>query len=174
MRVYLKEVQSGKRVEAIISKARINEMPLKKDSWQFNWRQLSKTEGAEFYKLTKVDTPSYIEALLMLTLINGEMLFMNNIEVAPHNYGSYGKYENAAGSLLAFACYKSFELGSNDYLGYLSFESKTKLIALYQEKYGATFAMGQKMYFDPAAGKKLMKKYLKREFGKEDRDPDKI
>lgn len=104
----------------------------------------------------------------MLILINEEMLFMNNIEVAPHYYGSVGKFENVAGSLLAFACYKSFELGKNHYMGYLSFDSKTELIELYQSKYGATFAMGQKMYFDPEAGKRLMSKYLGIEFGRRD------
>lgn len=168
MKVYLQEVQSGELIEAMISKASIKEMPLKKDGWQFNWRQLSKTEGAAFYKLTKIEAPSEVEGMLMLTLINEEMLFMNNVEVAPHNYGSKGKYENVAGSLLAFACYESFELGKNYYLGYLSFDSKTELIALYQNKYGATFAMGQKMYFDPEAGKRLMKKYLRFEFGKKE------
>lgn len=168
MKVYLTEVQSGELVEAIISKALNNEIPLRKNGWKFNWPQLSQTEGAEFYKLTKIDTPSEVEGMLMLSLMNEEMLFMNNIEVSPRNYGSKGKYENVAGSLLAFACYKSFELGKTYYLGYLSFDSKTELIELYQHKYGATFAMGQKMYFDPAAGKRLMKKYLRIEFGKEE------
>lgn len=62
--------------------------------------------------------------------------------------------------LLAFGCYKKFEEGKNYYLGYLSFESKTQLIELYQNKYGATFVMGQKIFFEPSAGKELMKKYL--------------
>ncbi|HMQ46132.1 MAG TPA: hypothetical protein PKA00_00265 [Saprospiraceae bacterium] len=161
MKVYLEEVASGVTIEALITKAEAKEMPLKKKGWQFNWRQLSKTEGADFYKLTKLDTPEEIEGVLMITLLNEEMLYMNNIEVAPHNYGSNGKYSKVAGSLLAFACYKSFEQGKSYYLGYLSFDSKTSLIRLYQEKYGATLAMGQKMFFDPDAGKKLMKKYLK-------------
>ncbi|MEZ5039936.1 MAG: hypothetical protein R2828_08590 [Saprospiraceae bacterium] len=161
MKVYLEEVASGEMIEALISKASSNEMPLRKDGWQFTWRQLSKTEGVDFYKLTKLGTPKEIEGILMLTLLNEEMFYMNNIEVAPHNYGSKGKYANVAGNLLAFACYKSFEQGKNYYLGYLSFDSKTSLINLYQEKYGATLAMGQKMFFDPEAGKKLMKKYLK-------------
>jgi len=51
-------------------------------------------------------------------------------------------------------------MGKGNYLGFLSFDSKTELIELYQNKYGATFAMGNKMFFDPEAGKKLMKKYL--------------
>ncbi|GAB5555342.1 MAG: hypothetical protein Sapg2KO_49330 [Saprospiraceae bacterium] len=135
-------------------------MPLKKDGWQFTWKQLAKTEGADFYKLTKLDTPQEIEGILMLTILNEEMLYMNNLEVAPHNYGSKGKYANVAGSLIAFACYKSFEHGKNYYMGYLSFDSKTSLISSYQARYGAILAIGQKMFFDPGAGKSLMKKYL--------------
>ncbi|MCB0641073.1 MAG: hypothetical protein KDC44_05510 [Phaeodactylibacter sp.] len=160
MKVYLKEVQSGERVEGIIEEAFMPDMPHRKSGWQFNWPQLAKTDGAIFYKLIKVDAPTQVEAIIMLTLINEEMLFLNNTEVVPHNYGSEGKYENVAGSLLAFACYKSFELGNHHYVGFLSFESKTELIELYQQKYGATYAVGQKMYFDPKAGKKLMRRYL--------------
>lgn len=98
----------------------------------------------------------------MLTLMNNEMLYMNNIEVAPHNLGSTGAYDNVAGCLIAFGCLKSFELGSNHYTGYLTFESKTALIPLYQKKYGATLAMGQKMYIAPQAGLTLIKKFLNR------------
>lgn len=96
----------------------------------------------------------------MLTLVNGEMLYMNNIEVAPHNYGRYGKYENVAGCLFAFACNKSLEIGKENYNGFVSFDAKTEFIQFYQEKYGATVARGQKMFFDPAAGKALIDKYL--------------
>ncbi|MBL7794082.1 MAG: hypothetical protein JNK77_17265 [Saprospiraceae bacterium] len=167
MKVFLKAIENGELVEAIITKAEKGDMPLRKDGWQFTWKKLFSTDGALFYKLAKVATPEEVEGILMLTLINEEMLYMNNLEVAPHNYGSTGKYDNVAGCLIAFACYKSFELGKNHYLGFLTFESKTQLIELYERKYGATFAMGQKMFFDPGAGKKLMKKFLLIEFNKQ-------
>lgn len=160
MKVYLQEAESGVQIEAIITRALQQELPLQKDGWQFTWKQLGETEGSEFYKLTRMDAPNEIEGVLMLTLINEEMLLMNNVEIAPHNYGSGGKYEHVAGGLIAFACYKNFELGKNYYVGFLSFESKTRLIELYQKKYGATFVAGQKMFFEPKAGKALMKKYL--------------
>lgn len=160
MKILLQETVDGELIEGVIAKANIQDMPAKKDGWQFTWKKLGETEGADFYKLTRVASPDIIEGMLMLTLLNEEMLYMNNIEVVPHNCGSKGKYSNMAGGLLAFACYKSFEQGKNYYLGYLSFDSKTELIELYQEKYGATFAMGQKMFFIPEAGKELMKKYL--------------
>ena len=164
MKVALHEVDTGKIVEAIIARAEKKDLPMKRDGWQFTWRSLGKIEGAQFYKLTTIHSPNQIEGMLMLTLINEEMVYMNNIEVASHNYGASGKYDHVAGSLLGFACYQSFEQGRNDYLGFLSFESKTQLIKLYKDKYGATFAMGQKMFFNPSAGKALMKKYLSIDF----------
>lgn len=89
------------------------------------------------------------------------MLYLNNIEVASHNLGLKGKYENVAGCLIAYACLKSFELGKNAYEGYLTFESKTELISLYQNRYRATLAMGQRMFIEPEMGLKLIDKYLK-------------
>lgn len=166
MKVFLQDVKNNKSEEAIIEKANGTDMPLKKDGWQFTWRKLFQIEGALFYKLSTIENPDVVEGVIMLTLINEEMLFMNNIEVAPHNYGSKGTYDNVAGALLAFACYKSFELGREHYVGFLSFDSKTELIKLYQEKYGATLAMGQKMFFNPKAGKRLMRKYLMIELDK--------
>ena len=160
MKIQLKEVETGNLYEGQILESFPKEMPLKKDGWQFTWKKLAKVEGAQFYKITLKDSPKTIEGLLMITLINDEMVYMNNIEVAPHNYGSKGKYENVAGCLIAFASKKSFEIGRGNYLGFLSFDSKTQLISLYQEKYGATWAMGQKMFIDPIEGRKLMEKYL--------------
>ncbi|MGB0932057.1 MAG: hypothetical protein ACPGVB_14835, partial [Chitinophagales bacterium] len=106
------------------------------------------------------DSPKTLEGLLMLTLVGEEMVYMDNVELAPHNYGSEGKYENVAGCLIAFACDKSFQLGQGHYVGFLSFDSKTQLISLYQEKYGARIAMGYKMYIDDDRGAELIKKYL--------------
>lgn len=136
------------------------ELPLKKDGWNFNWRQLSKVEGSQLYKIALEETPNKLEGALMLTLFNDEMLFMNNVEVAPHNLGKQKKYENVAGCLIAHACKESFEKGKGNYTGFLSFDSKTELIELYHFKYGATLAMGNKMFIDPQAGKELMTQYL--------------
>lgn len=96
----------------------------------------------------------------MLTLLSEEMVYMNNIEVSPQNYGSNGKLDGVAGALIAYACKKSFELGKGAYTGFLSFDSKTALIPLYEKKYGATWAIGQKMFISPVSGKILMNKYF--------------
>ena len=161
MKVKLIEKKTGIEKLAEIQRITNKELPLKKDGWNFNWRNLFKIEGSEIFKVSLEESPKKIEGILMLTMFNNEMLFMNNVEIAPHNIGKNKKYENTAGILLAFACKESFKKGKGNYLGFLSFDSKTELIELYHIKYGATVAMGHKMFFDPEAGKKLMKEYLK-------------
>ena len=150
------EIEKFAQIQLITKK----ELPLKKDGWNFNWRQLFKIEGSKVYKISLEESPNKIEGALVLTIFNDEMLFMNSIEVAPHNLGKRKKYDNVAGCLQAFACKESFEKGKGDYQGFLSFDSKTELIELYHFKYGATYVKGNKMYFGPAAGKKLMKQYI--------------
>ena len=159
MNVSLTIHESGEKHLAHISKVAYADMPLKKDGWQFNWRSLSKNEDALFFKLVSSDN-SEIQGMLMLSIVDEGIVSMNNIEVAPHNYGSKGKYQNVAGCLIAFACRKSFELGEGNYIGFLVFESKTSLIEFYKNKYGATQAMGQRMFIDDLTGKKLIKEYL--------------
>ena len=160
MRIQIYEIETELSIDSEIEIIGKKLVPLKKDGWNFKWGELYKLEGSLFYKISCIQTPKNVEGILMLTLFNNEMLFMNNIELAPKNIGSNKKYDKVAGCLLAYACRMSFEIGSGNYNGYLSFDSKTNLIELYQNKYGATLAMGNKMYFSPEAGKKLMKKYL--------------
>ncbi len=161
MEIQIIEVKSNKKIDAQIHKATFKDMPTKKNGWKFTWRTLYKTEGAEFFKLTLKDDLSNIQGILMFSVMYEEMLYMNNIEIAPHNLTSKGKFDNVAGCLIAFGCLKSFELGKNTYKGYLTFDSKTKLIPLYEEKYGAISTMGQRMFIDPVQGLKLIDKYLK-------------
>ncbi len=160
MDVQILEVKIGGMIDALIERASSKDMPLKKDKWQFNWRSLYKTEGAEFYKLTLKETPFTVEGVVMFTLMNEEMLYMNNIEIAPHNFGSNGKYDHVAGCLIAFGCKYSVSSGKNHYEGYLTFDNKTKLVPLYRNKYGAIQAMGLRMFIEPEIGVLLIRKYL--------------
>jgi len=161
MKIILREAKTGKEQRATITKLLRKELPFKKDGWQFNWRELYKIEGANIFKITTDASPKIIDGILMLTIYNEEMVFMNNVEVAPHNYRRNGLYKEVAGCLIAYSCMESFERGKGNYNGFLSFDSKTELIELYQKKYHAKIAMGHKMYIDPVGGKMLMKKYLK-------------
>ena len=160
MQVQLINTDNQEFVSAKIERAYLKDMPLKKNCWQFSWKKLYQTEGTEIYKLTLLESPMVVEGLIMLSLMYGEMLYMNNIEIAPHNIGEAGKLDRAAGCLIAFGCHQSFEKGRGHYTGYLTFESKTQLIPLYQTKYGAMLAVGQRMFIEPEVGIKLMNKYL--------------
>ncbi len=160
MELHIIEAETGSEFLAQITEFGKSDLSSLKGKWKFNWKELLKSEQAIFFKLTLKNMPSSAEGLLMLTLVDDEALFMNNVEVAPHNYGSKGKYENVAGALIAFACEKSFELGKGDYMGFLSFESKSSLVSLYQEKYGATLAIRRRMFIEPEQAKALMAKYL--------------
>ena len=161
MKILLSETKTDKKKPARISEVIRKELPLKKEGWKFNWKSLFNTEGAILCKISLEESPEKIEGMIMFTLLNEEMIFMNNIEIAPHNLGREGLYKDVAGSLIAFACKVSFEMGENAYRGFLSFDSKTELIGLYQKRYGAKLAMGHKMYIDPEGGQSLMAKYLK-------------
>ncbi len=160
MKPILLDKSTGVSKRAVILKADLKGMPLRKDGWQFTWRSLAKTEGATFYKIVLKETSNIIEGIIMLTLMHGEMLYLNNIEVAPHNYGNRGKYEHVAGCLLAFACRESIAKGKGNYKGFLVLDSKTELIELYETKYGATRSLGHTMFIDPEAGFLLMENYL--------------
>lgn len=159
MKIQLLDTKTNQLVEAEISPAIFSEMPLKKDGWQFNWRELFRTEGAMFYKIM-LKHSFEVQGMIMLKMANEEMLELKNIEIAPHNLGSNGEYDRCAGCLLAFSYLQCKVLGKNNYQGFLALESKTRLIELYQNKYGATYAMGNRMFFDKPAGEKLIEKYL--------------
>jgi hypothetical protein len=160
MKVLLIETSSGNTVQAIIASATKKDMPLKKSKWNFDWKGLFKTEGAHFYKIYLESTPEIIEGLVMITIINGEMIFMNNLEISPSNYGSSGKHSRVAGCLIAFACKFSIKNGKGNYKGFLSFDSKTEIVELYHKKYGATLARGLKMFISPQKSIELVEKFL--------------
>jgi hypothetical protein len=161
MNVQVKDTLSGNLVAAEIKAAGLADMPLKKDGWNFNWRKLySQKENTLFFKLTLANTPSIAEGMVMFTILDFGLLYMDCIEVSPRNYGSKGHYDHVAGCLLAYGCYISRQYGEEAYKGFLSFDSKTVLIELYVKKYGASHAGGQKLYFSDIAGNKLMATYL--------------
>ncbi len=81
MKVLVKEINTGYWVEALILPAVRSDMPLKKYGWKFNWRTLFSTPGAQFYKLVRQGAPDVLEGMVMISLFNGEMVYMNNIEV---------------------------------------------------------------------------------------------
>jgi len=164
--VYVLDKLNDKLVKAEIVSAKKTDMPLKKDGWNFNWRQLSKDTNTKLYVLKLKYQKETVEGALLLKIAEN-MLIMDVLEVAPHNIGHNKRYDYVAGSLIAYACRESFKLEGN-YKGFLTFVSKTNLIDWYTKKYGAELALGQRMFIDWENGKKLIEKYLNRKGGEND------
>jgi len=106
MKVKLIERTTEKEKVANVLKINKKELPLVRDGWNFNWRKLFKVKGTEIFKVVLDESPAKIQGVVMLTLLNDEMVFMNNVEIAPHNIGENKLFTNTAGVLLAFACKK--------------------------------------------------------------------
>lgn len=129
---------------------------LKKSEWLFNWKTEAKQLDRTVYKLVIVDNPAIIQGLISLQ-DRGDHIFMPLIESNKFNKGARKVYLGVPGNLIAFACKLSFHKG---YLGYVSFESKTKLIRHYQKTLGAHVLFGNIMAFDTKAANKLIEQYF--------------
>lgn len=159
--VYILDKITKKLIETEIVPMDKKIIPFKKDGWNFNWRKLSSEENGETFILRTINSPNQIEGALQLK-IEYNMLVMDALELAPHNIGHKNKrYDHIAGCLIAFACRESFKI-IGDYKGFLTFVSKTNLIELYVQKYGAELALGQRMFIDWDAGERLINEYLYR------------
>lgn len=159
--VYILDILKDGLVKAEIVIAGNKDVPLMKDGWSFNWKQLMQENDSRTFFLKTLETPQKVEGAVQLKMEN-EMLIMNVLEIAPHNIGRKNKkYDYAAGCLIAFCCRESFKLEGH-YKGFLTFVSKTSLIKWYSVKYGAVSVLGQRMYIDDKNGLKLIKEYLER------------
>ncbi len=129
---------------------------LKKADWLFDWKTEVKQSNKKVYKLVIVDNPSIIQGLISLQ-DRSDHIFMPLIESNKFNKGSKKVYLGVPGNLVAFACKLSFDKG---YGGYVSFESKTKLIGHYQKSLGAHVLFGNIMAIETKAANKLIEQYF--------------
>ena len=130
---------------------------IKKNGWQFNWKQELANNSKEVYKLTIVNNPDIIQGLISFT-IKSDHIYMDLIESAPFNLGRNKIYEGVAGNLVAFACKVAFQRGFD---GFLSFTAKTKLIEHYEKTLGAYHFGNHLMILETKASSILVEKYFK-------------
>lgn len=129
---------------------------LKKADWLFDWKAEVKSADKTVYKLVIVGNEAIIQGLISLQ-DRGDHIFMSLIESSKFNRGAKKLYLGIPGNLVAFACKLSFDKG---YDGYVSFESKTKLIAHYQKTLGAHVLFGNIMAIDTRAATRLVDQYF--------------
>ena len=129
----------------------------KSRGWLFDWKFEFNQPDREVYKLTITENPSIVQGLISLT-VKSDHVYMYLLESAPFNIGKNKLYEGVPGNLVAFACKLSFQRGGE---GFVSFESKTKLIDHYVKILGAYHFGGHLMVIDTIAAKRLVDKYFK-------------
>jgi hypothetical protein len=128
----------------------------KTKGWLFNWREESKFNDREVYKLTILGNANVIQGLVCISDYK-DHIYLHLIENAPFNMGKHKLYKGVAGNLFAFACKYSWDKG---YEGFVSFTAKTRLIEHYEKSLGATNVGGHKMIIFPDAALKLIRKYF--------------
>lgn len=129
---------------------------LTKKDWLFDWKAEVKLPDRQVYKLVIVGNRNIMQGLVSLQ-DRGDHIFMGLIESSNFNRGAGKVYLGVPGNLVAFACQLSFERG---YDGYVSFESKTNLVAHYQQALGARILFGNVMVLDTPAARRLVKQYF--------------
>ncbi|MEI6950834.1 hypothetical protein V9K67_26880 [Paraflavisolibacter sp. H34] len=129
---------------------------LKKEDWLFDWKKEGKLSGHHVFKLVIKGNADIIQGLISIQ-DRGDHIFMSLIESAKFNRGVKKVYLGVPGNLVAFACKLSFDQG---YEGYVSFESKTRLIDHYKQALGASVLFGNIMAIDTTAALKLVTQYF--------------
>ena len=127
----------------------------KKNGWLFTWATELKFSDRHVFKLTIRDNPNIIQGLASISDYE-DHYYLHLVESAPFNLGKNKLYEGVPGNLFAFTCKTSWDKG---YQGFVSFNSKTKLIEHYEKSLGATHIGGHKMVIFPNEALKLIKKY---------------
>lgn len=123
--------------------------------WLFNWKEEFKNAQKTVYKLVTAENQMIIQGLVSVQDKN-DHIYMHLIESSKFNKGAKKVYLGVPGNLVAFVCNLSFQKG---YGGFVSFESKTKLMAHYQKTLGAHILFGNVMALDNRAAMKLIKQY---------------
>jgi hypothetical protein len=129
----------------------------KSRGWQFDWKFEFNQLEREVYKLTIIDNQDIIQGLISLA-VRPDHIYMFLLESSPFNIGKTKLYEGVPGNLVAFACKLSFQRGNE---GFVSFESKSKLIEHYVKTLGAYHFGGNLMVIDTIAAARLVDKYFK-------------
>ncbi len=143
------------KIEVVIEPASLKTINavVKDKRFSFEWH----LEYGNEVLILKMRENGKIMGLMSLVTIPNEMrIELQLIEISIENVGRYKEYDHIPGCLIAYACKLSFDRG---FLGFVSLKPKTKLIALYTNKYGFE-QYGRRLASNPENSRKLINKYL--------------
>jgi hypothetical protein len=147
--MYVIHSESGKQLEATVSKIDPKEITLinKSKRFNFNW---NKERSYEVYKLTVKGTEEPL-GLISLEERSGDSAFeIRLLASSKDNIGEGKQFERIAGCLIAYACKKAFIAG---YDGFVCLKPKSSLKDHYQQIYGM---VSTKMYLITEGRNSLM------------------
>ena len=152
----LRDRKTGKKLQSLIEKVITSDYDWLNASKEFSFDWTEEGEN-EVYKIFLVGKEKEILGVMSLVDYPEEYrIHLNLIEVSSSNIGKKKKIENIAGCLIAFACQLAFMRG---YYGFVSLQPKTRLIDLYQDKYGFR-QYGRFLAVEQKSSTLLMDKYL--------------
>ena len=130
--MYVVHAESGKKLQATISKLDAKEIVLinKTKRFDFNW---NKEKPYEVYKLTVEGTDEPLGLMSLHDRRDDMAIEIRLLAASLENVKRTKQFRRIAGCLIAFACSKAFEAG---YGGYVCLKPKTKLESHYQNTYG--------------------------------------
>ena len=147
-------ISTGEFSEAFVDKLTNFEEFDNLDGFDFDWQ---KQRDYEVYKITLAEKPDRILGLMSCIDIPQELrIHINLVEVNSSDVGQLKRLDRIAGCLIAYACSLAFKRG---YGGFVSLMPKTKLIDLYQEKYGFR-QFGRMLAVQFEASAELIKNYI--------------
>lgn len=120
----------------------------------FDWRLEKEHEVYKIYLAT--DENNTLGLISLIDYPEELRIHINLIEVVNTQVGSRKKLDNIAGCLIAFACAQAFKRG---YGGFVSLLPKTRLLDLYQDKYGFR-QFGRMLAVAYESAKNLIDKYI--------------
>jgi len=124
------------------------------DGFGFDW--VLERENSIFKIILQQEADSILGLMSLVDLPQELRIHINLIEVNRENIGRIKKLDKIAGCLIAYACSMAFKKG---YGGFVSLQPKTKLIALYKNKYGFS-QFGRMLAVQFEASANLVTKYL--------------
>ncbi|MGK0366693.1 MAG: hypothetical protein ACI85O_003768 [Saprospiraceae bacterium] len=152
----LRNKRTGKTLIAVIENIAESDYQRIERSKQytFSW---SEETGNDVYKIyLKGENDEILGLMSLIDYPDEYRIHLNLIEVEKKNQGQKKEIENIVGCLIAFACQIAFD---KDYLGFVSLQPKTRLIDLYQDRYGFR-QYGRLLALEQQSSMALIDKYL--------------
>lgn len=152
----LRNKNTGETLRALIAKVLKSDYRRIESSQQYTFSWSEEKENDVYKIYLKGENDEILGLMSLIDYPDEYRIHLNLIEVEKRNQGKNKKIENIVGCLIAFACQIAFD---KDYFGFVSLQPKTRLIDLYQDRYGFR-QYGRLLAVEQQSSMTLINKYL--------------